>query len=336
TGPVVLDILRNRLKVPEKNILNKDSLEDFGSLPADPNPASREDFLEFIIENKSDIGIVIGPDGSRCLIVGENGFVVSPSDTLAVIADQCKCIPFFQENPLKGIVCSICTSQASDKVAKYSSLLSFEAVPGWAYFAPAMLPALNHSIVFGEECTAVGASSCSYCGDKDAVWTLLAWLSILANAKKSVNEVLMEHWKKFGRNVLGRLDFENLPLASLESFMSFFKETYTIRLKKIKTGDFGNVAYRDQLHFDPSLRIEETHKGDEDLAFDIDNYVFPFGLVRKSLMRNDIFQTYQIQMAKGARVIIRRSESVCNSTTLRFYIEVCMDPEDDRLLADRK
>ncbi|CAL1280337.1 unnamed protein product, partial [Larinioides sclopetarius] len=43
TGPAVLDILRNRLGLPEKSILNKDSLEDFGSLSADPNPASRKD-----------------------------------------------------------------------------------------------------------------------------------------------------------------------------------------------------------------------------------------------------------------------------------------------------
>ncbi|XP_055946951.1 phosphoglucomutase-1-like [Argiope bruennichi] len=205
TGPIVLDILRNRLEVPEKNILHKNSLEDFGGLPADPNPSSREDFLEFISENKSDIGIVISPDGSRYLMVGEGGFIVSPSDTLAIIADQSLCIPFFQENPLRVMVCSICTSQAPDKVAKYSSLLCFVDLPGWATFAPAMLPAANNSMVFGEECSAVGVSSCNYSGHKDAVWTLLAWLSILANTRKSIKEVVQEHWKKFGRNILNRL-----------------------------------------------------------------------------------------------------------------------------------
>ncbi|CAL1280335.1 unnamed protein product [Larinioides sclopetarius] len=92
-------------------------------------------------------------------------------------------------------------------------------------------------------------------------------------------------------------------------------------------------------HCKKDLEVSEMcneSEANEDLSFDIDNYVYPFGLVRKSLIRSDMFQIYQIQMSKEARVVIRRSESACSSTTLRFYIEVHMDPEDNRLLDDRK
>ncbi|GFT17679.1 hypothetical protein NPIL_594051, partial [Nephila pilipes] len=36
--------------------------------------------------------------------------------------------------------------------------------------------------------------------EKDGIWAVLAWLSVLANEKMSVEDILIKHWKKFGRN----------------------------------------------------------------------------------------------------------------------------------------
>jgi phosphoglucomutase len=53
--------------------------------------------------------------------------------------------------------------------------------------------------------------------EKDGLWAVLAWLSILAYKNKdvpvggslvSVEDVAMEHWGKFGRNVFSRYDYE--------------------------------------------------------------------------------------------------------------------------------
>lgn len=44
------------------------------------------------------------------------------------------------------------------------------------------------------------------CREKDGIWAVLAWLSILAYKNKgsdklvTVEDIAMQHWKKFGRN----------------------------------------------------------------------------------------------------------------------------------------
>ena len=40
--------------------------------------------------------------------------------------------------------------------------------------------------------------------EKDGLWSVLAWLSILAIRRKSVNDILKDHWRKYGRNYYTR------------------------------------------------------------------------------------------------------------------------------------
>jgi hypothetical protein len=40
--------------------------------------------------------------------------------------------------------------------------------------------------------------------EKDGIWAALAWLQVIACEKKSVEELLVSHWKKFGRNFFTR------------------------------------------------------------------------------------------------------------------------------------
>lgn len=43
-----------------------------------------------------------------------------------------------------------------------------------------------------------------YFREKDGLWALLAWLSILAHKKLTVEEILKQHWDKYGRNFFTR------------------------------------------------------------------------------------------------------------------------------------
>lgn len=36
--------------------------------------------------------------------------------------------------------------------------------------------------------------------EKDGLWAVLVWLSIMAARKQSVEEIVREHWAKFGRH----------------------------------------------------------------------------------------------------------------------------------------
>jgi len=40
--------------------------------------------------------------------------------------------------------------------------------------------------------------------EKDGLWAVLAWLSILAVRKQSVEEIMKAHWRTYGRNVFTR------------------------------------------------------------------------------------------------------------------------------------
>jgi len=49
------------------------------------------------------------------MIIGKNGFFVSPCDSLAVIADNMEVIPHFKKTGLKGFARSMPTSAALDR-----------------------------------------------------------------------------------------------------------------------------------------------------------------------------------------------------------------------------
>ncbi len=42
--------------------------------------------------------------------------------------------------------------------------------------------------------------------EKDGLWSVLVWLSIMAARKQGVEQIVREHWAKFGRNYFCRLN----------------------------------------------------------------------------------------------------------------------------------
>lgn len=51
----------------------------------------------------------------RNMILGEKAFFVTPSDSLAVLADNLDCIPYFKKTGVKGYARSMPTSGAVDR-----------------------------------------------------------------------------------------------------------------------------------------------------------------------------------------------------------------------------
>lgn len=47
-------------------------------------------------------------------------------------------------------------------------------------------------------------SGADHIREMDGLWAVLAWLSILAFRKQSVEEVMIDHWKTYGRNYYTR------------------------------------------------------------------------------------------------------------------------------------
>ena len=152
-------------------------------------------------EDKSipDMGVACDGDADRHMVLGRRWFV-SPGDSAALLASNFKS---FLKGPLLGVARSVGTAASLDQVAKAFGIPYYETPVGWKFSAN-LLDAGKINLI-GEE--AFGTSS-NHIREKDGIWALLAWLSVLSDKNKErpegeffgVPQCMEEFWKKFGRN----------------------------------------------------------------------------------------------------------------------------------------
>src|SRR5690606_28424665 len=130
-------------------------------------------------------------------IVGK-GIVVSPSDSLAILAANAHLAPGYAGG-IVGIARSMPTSQAADRVAEKRGIGLYETPTGWKFFGT-LLDAGKVTIC-GEESAGTGSD---HVREKDGLWAVLLWLNILAARRESVRDVVESHWAEFGRTFYQR------------------------------------------------------------------------------------------------------------------------------------
>ena len=104
---------------------------------------------------------------------------MSASDSVAIIAANYKSIPFLREGGVAGVSRSMPTSGALDRVASKLDLPIYEVPTGWKFFGN-LLDAGKITIC-GEESFGTGSF---HIREKDGLWAVLCWLSILADKNK--------------------------------------------------------------------------------------------------------------------------------------------------------
>uniref|UniRef100_A0A8B9PLT5 Phosphoglucomutase 5 n=1 Tax=Apteryx owenii TaxID=8824 RepID=A0A8B9PLT5_APTOW len=114
-GPYVRKILCDELGAPANSAINCIPLEDFGGQPPDPNLTYAAALLEAMRGGEYGFGAAFDADGDRYMILGQNGFFVNASDSLAIIAANLSCIPYFRQMGVRGFGRSMPTSTALDK-----------------------------------------------------------------------------------------------------------------------------------------------------------------------------------------------------------------------------
>ncbi|XP_006609203.1 phosphoglucomutase isoform X4 [Apis dorsata] len=199
TGPYVKRIFSNELGVDNSSIINIIPLEDFGGLHPDPNLTYAIDLVNTMKNNPYDFGAAFDGDGDRNMILGKKAFFVTPSDSLAVLAANLNAIPYFKKTGIKGYARSMPTGAAVDRVAAKNGIKFYEVPTGWKYFGNLMDAGLLS--LCGEESFGTGSD---HIREKDGIWACLAWLSIIANLGKSVEDILLNHWQTYGRNFFTR------------------------------------------------------------------------------------------------------------------------------------
>ncbi|KAH1230773.1 Phosphoglucomutase, chloroplastic [Glycine max] len=270
TGAYAKPIFVDKLGASLDSISNGIPLEDFGHGHPDPNLTYAKDLVDILYaENGPDFGAASDGDGDRNMILGRS-FFVTPSDSVAVIAANAReAIPYFK-NGVK--------------------------VPtGWKFFGN-LMDAGNLSVC-GEESFGTGSD---HIREKDGIWAVLAWLSIIAHRNKdknpgekliSVSDVVMEHWATYGRNFFSRYDYEECESEGANKMIEYLRDI----LSKSKPGDqYGSYV----LQFADDFTYTDPVDG---------------SVVSK--------QGVRFVFTDGSRIIYRLSGTGSAGATVRVYIE---------------
>ena len=213
-GPYAHAILEGQLGAPAGTVINGEPLEDFGGHHPDPNPAHATELIALMSgQHAADFGAASDGDADRNMILGRS-FIVTPSDSLAVLAANATCIPAFRDG-LLGVARSMPTSCAADAVAAALGIPCYETPTGWKFFGN-LLDAGKVSLC-GEESYGTGSD---HIREKDGLWAVLFWLNLLAVSGQSVAALVRAHWARFGRHYYSRHDWEGIASARADALMA--------------------------------------------------------------------------------------------------------------------
>ncbi|GBG24002.1 Phosphoglucomutase [Hondaea fermentalgiana] len=316
-GPFAKRIFHEELGVPLEQLLNCEPLEDFGGGHPDPNLTYAHDLVECMgldqkgmplkgvdPESLPDFGAAADGDADRNMILGKQ-FFVTPSDSLAVIANNAECIKYFKDG-LKTVARSMPTSGAADRVAEEKDMKFFETPTGWKYFGNLMdAKELTggkkdyNPVLCGEESFGTGSS---HIREKDGIFAVLCWLNILAAKNEpsaplvTVEDVVREHWDTFGRNYYTRYDYENVDADLAQKVMSRLNGIiFMFEVSNRAPVDIGagfTLANCDEFEFHD----------------EVDGSVSPH-------------QGWRFLMEDGSRFVFRLSGTGSVGATIRLYIE---------------
>lgn len=273
---------------------NEEVLEDFGGLHPDPNLVYAKSLVDSMFNKNShhQMGAASDGDGDRNMILGKQ-FFVTPSDSLAIIADYAeKCIPYFK-NGLKGVARSMPTSTSVDRVAVAKNLSCYEVPTGWKFFGNLMDS--GRISICGEESFGTGSD---HIREKDGLFSVLAWLSIISyenlnqtdNKFVSIQDIVQNHWKKYGRSFYARYDYEEVDSEAAESIM--------MHLRKLILGNIGDVFPNHSFGHCEEFSYIDPHDGSE---------IYNQGII--------------LRFTDGSRIVFRLSGTGSSGATIRVYFE---------------
>ncbi len=292
TGPYAHAILETRLGAPPSAIMHGTPLEDFGGGHPDPNLVYAHELVtRMMAANAPDFGAASDGDGDRNMILGRRWFV-TPSDSLAILAANAHHVPGYRFG-LAGVARSMPTSQAVDRVAARLGIECYETPTGWKFFGN-LLDAGKITLC-GEESFGTGSD---HVREKDGLWTVLFWLNLLAVRREPVENIVRDHWRKYGRNFYSRHDYEALEVERARSIVRHLRE----QLSKLPGRHCAGrtIKYADDFSYNDPVD-HSTSSG----------------------------QGIRIGFEDGARIVFRLSGTGTEGATLRVYLERhAVDPAD--------
>ncbi|MFM2052252.1 MAG: hypothetical protein RL456_289 [Pseudomonadota bacterium] len=284
SGPYAKAVLEGILGAPAGTVVHGEPLEDFGGHHPDPNPAHATELIAAMdAPDAPDLGAASDGDADRNMIVGRR-FVVTPSDSLAVLAEHATKVPGYRGG-LAGIARSMPTSQASDVVARALGIPAWETPTGWKFFGN-LLDA-GKATLCGEESYGTGSD---HVREKDGLWAILFWLNLLAVTGASVESLVRAHWRRFGRHYYSRHDWEGIPTERADALMADLRAGLPARAGQA-FGDLVIATADDFAYTDPVDGSISSRQG------------------------------VRLIFEGGSRIVFRLSGTGTEGATLRVYLE---------------
>ncbi|MEP0921468.1 alpha-D-glucose phosphate-specific phosphoglucomutase [Leptolyngbya sp. ST-U4] len=284
TGSYAHAIFERRLGASVGTVQNGIPQEDFGGGHPDPNLVYAKELVDRLFgHNAIDFGAASDGDGDRNMILGRR-FFVTPSDSLAVLAANAHRVPGYRTG-LAGVARSMPTSVAVDRVAAKLGIDCYETPTGWKFFGN-LLDA-GRITLCGEESFGTGSN---HIREKDGLWAVLFWLNLIAVQQQSVEQIVQNHWRTYGRNYYSRHDYEGIETDRAETLIAQLRS----KLPSLKRERFGQyeVQYSDDFaYLDP---------------------------IDGSISQQ---QGIRIGFTDGSRIVFRLSGTGTQGATLRVYLE---------------
>lgn len=284
TGPYAHAIFEDALGAAKGTVMNGTPSPDFNGHHPDPNLVHAKVLYDLMMSDTApDFGAASDGDGDRNLIIGRHQFV-SPSDSVAVLAANATYAPAYAKG-LAGVARSMPTSCALDRVANRLGIECFETPTGWKFFGNLLDAGLI--TLCGEESAGTGSD---HVREKDGIWAVLLWLSILAKRRESVADIMAQHWATYGQNYYTRHDYEEVDIAAANDVMSHLKAQLT-------------------------TLVGQSFGGELVKAADDFSYLDP---IDGSMSSN---QGLRVVFESGSRIVYRLSGTGTSGATIRVYIE---------------
>lgn len=303
TGPYAREIIERRLEAPQGTVIHGIPLEDFGGGHPDPNLAHAKELVSLLAgKDPPHFGAASDGDGDRNMILGP-GFFVTPSDSLAVLAENAALAPGYRGG-LAGVARSMPTSRAVDRVAAALGIPCHETPTGWKFFGN-LLDA-GEVTFCGEESFGTGSD---HVREKDGLWAVLLWLDILAARAEPIERVVRAHWRRHGRTYYSRHDYEEIDATAAATLMDRLRGLgpeltgRTLGGRRVALSD--DFAYTDPIDGSVTTR-----------------------------------QGIRVLFEDGARIVYRLSGTGTQGATLRVYLELhepdpaAQDRDTQEVLAD--
>lgn len=322
-GPFARKVFLEELGMPESCLFRCNPLPDFGKCHPDPNLTYAAELVKKMgltadgsadptanTDNIPTLGAANDGDGDRNLIAGASCFV-TPSDSMALICDNWKAIPHFAKaGGPKGVARSMPSSAALDVVAEALDIPFFSTPTGWKFFGNLMsskelFDKRDYTpFLCGEESFGTGSD---HIREKDGLWAVLAWMSILMQANEGVQdgeplvqvrEIVTKHWAKYGRHYYCRYDYEGVQSDSANEVMDLIRDTFV-------SGDVSSV--------------ENDDSGIKLVSAEEFGYTDPVDGSKTS--NQGLILNFEYLNGDPSRVVYRLSGTGSAGATIRMYLE---------------